>query len=107
MMTWLIIHVVKLYHQVKTSIPVQNFLHARKQGNCGLTLVWIWSIVYFADVNYTCHFWDEAQRVSLLALNAYANINKDKHVVSVNTPRLWAMTIGIFFFGRLGRRVTL
>ena len=35
------VHVVKLYHQVKTTIPVQNFLHARKQGNSGLTLVWI------------------------------------------------------------------
>ena len=63
--------------------------------------------MYTADVNYTCDFWDVDQGVSLMALNAYANINKDKHVVSVNTPLLWAMTIGVFFFGRLERRATL
>ena len=78
------------------------------KGNSVLTLVRIWStIVFTADVIYTCNFWDVGQGVSLLALNAYVNIKEDVQVVSVNTYQLWAMTIGIFFFGRLERRVTL
>ena len=64
-------------------------------------------MVFTADVIYTCNFWDVDQGVSLLALNAYVNIKEDAQVVSVNTHWLWATTIGIFFFGRLGRRVTL
>ena len=108
MMIWLIIHVGKIYPQIKTCIQVQKFLHARKQRKFWFNLSKDWpTIVFTADVIYTCNFWDVEQGVSLLSLNAYANINEDKHVVSVNTPWLWVMTIGIFFFGRLGRRVTL
>lgn len=78
------------------------------KGNSVLTLVRIWpTIVFTADVIYTCNFWDVDQGVSLLALNAYVSIKEDVQVVSVNTYWLWAMTIGVFFFGRLGRRVTL
>ena len=78
------------------------------KGNSGLTLVRIWpTIVFTADVIYTCNFWDVDQGVSLLALNDYVNIKEDVQVVSVNTYWLWALTIGIFFFGRLGRRATL
>ena len=78
------------------------------KGNSVLTLVRIWpTIVFTADVIYTCNFWDVDQGVSLLALNAYVNIKEDVQVVSVNTYWLWAMTVGVFFFGRLGRRVTL
>ena len=36
-------------------------------------------------INYTCNCSDVDQGVSLLSLNAYANINEDKHVASVNT----------------------
>ena len=79
-----------------------------KKGNSVLNLVRIWpTMVFTADVIYTCNFWDVDQGVSLLALNAYVNIKEDAQVVSVNTHWLWAMTIGIFCFGRLGRRVTL
>ena len=78
------------------------------KGNSGLTLVRIWpTIAFTADVIYTCNFWDVDQGVSLLTLNAFVNIKEDVQVVSVNTYWLWAMTIGVFFFGRLGRRVTL
>lgn len=78
------------------------------KGNSVLNLVRIWpTIVFTADVIYTCNFWDVDQGVSLLALNAYVSIKEDVQVVSVNTYWLWAMTIGVFFFGRLGRRVTL
>lgn len=78
------------------------------KGNSVLNLVRIWpTIVFTADVIYTCNFWDVDQGVSLLALNVYVSIKEDVQVVSVNTYWLWTMTVGVFFFGRLGRRVTL
>ena len=56
------------------------------KGNSVLTLVRIWpTIVFTADVIYTCNFWVVDQGVSVLALNAYVNIKEDVQVVSVKT----------------------